>query len=158
MVTEAVAAGVLFSWAAGDEVYGRSAKLRAACEDAGKGYVLAVPVSFTITAPRPPQGDRRLPGQAGPGPVLGDPHVRAGLQGPPRLPAGADRDVLAAALAADPPQDLRPRHTPDLPPHLEHLAATPPGTRPMTPLPGTTPGSASMRPRTINQEDHKPGL
>ncbi len=30
-------------------MYGRSSKLRAACEDAGKGYVHAVPVSFTVT-------------------------------------------------------------------------------------------------------------
>jgi len=49
MVAEAVAARVPFSWAAGDEVYGRSSKLRAACEDAGKGYVFAVPVSFKVT-------------------------------------------------------------------------------------------------------------
>jgi SRSO17 transposase len=51
MITEAVAAKVLFSFAAGDEVYGRSSKLRAACEDAGKGYVFAVPVNFTVTTP-----------------------------------------------------------------------------------------------------------
>jgi SRSO17 transposase len=51
MVTEAVAAGVPFAWTAGDEVYGRSSKLRAACEDAGKGYVFAVPVNFTVTTP-----------------------------------------------------------------------------------------------------------
>ncbi len=51
MVTEAVTRGVQFSWLAGDEVYGRSSKLRAACEDAGKGYVLAVPVNFTVTTP-----------------------------------------------------------------------------------------------------------
>ena len=51
MITEAVTAGVLFGWAAGDEVYGRSSKLRAACEDAGKGYVFAVPVNFTVTTP-----------------------------------------------------------------------------------------------------------
>ena len=51
MVTKAVAAGVLFGWAAGDEVYGRSSKLRAACEDAGKGYVFTVPVNFTVTTP-----------------------------------------------------------------------------------------------------------
>jgi len=51
MVTEAVTRGVPFSWVAGDEVYGRSSKLRAACEDAGKGYVLAVPVNFRITLP-----------------------------------------------------------------------------------------------------------
>src|ERR1019366_4962760 len=43
MVAEAVTASVPFGWAAGDEVYGRSSKLRAACEDAGKGYVFAVP-------------------------------------------------------------------------------------------------------------------
>ena len=46
MVTGAVAAGVPSGWVAGDEVYGRSSKLRAACEQAGKGYVLAVPVNF----------------------------------------------------------------------------------------------------------------
>jgi SRSO17 transposase len=51
MVTEAVAGGVPFAWLAGDEVYGRSSKLRAACEDAGKGYVFAVPASFTVTTP-----------------------------------------------------------------------------------------------------------
>jgi SRSO17 transposase len=49
MITEAVTARVPFSFAAGDEVYGRSSKLRAACEDAGKGYVFAVPVNFTVT-------------------------------------------------------------------------------------------------------------
>ena len=51
MVTEAVTASMPFGWVAGDEVYGRSSKLRAACEDAGKGYVLAVPVNFTVTTP-----------------------------------------------------------------------------------------------------------
>jgi hypothetical protein len=51
MVNEAVTASVPFGWVAGDEVYGRSSKLRAACEDAGKGYVLAVPVNFTVTTP-----------------------------------------------------------------------------------------------------------
>jgi hypothetical protein len=51
MVTKAVAAGVLFGWTAGDEVYGRSSKLRAACEDAGKGYVFTVPVNFKVTTP-----------------------------------------------------------------------------------------------------------
>ena len=32
-------------------MYGRSSKLRQACEKAGKGYVLAVPVNFTVTPP-----------------------------------------------------------------------------------------------------------
>jgi SRSO17 transposase len=84
MITEAVTAGVPIGWVVADEVYGRSSKLRAACQDAGKGYVLAVPVSFTVITAAGPQ-DGRCPGQAGSGPVLGDPLVRAGLQGPPRL-------------------------------------------------------------------------
>jgi SRSO17 transposase len=51
MVAAAVRAAVPFGWAAGDEVYGRSSKLRKACEDAGKGYVFAVPVNFTVRLP-----------------------------------------------------------------------------------------------------------
>src|SRR6266568_5104978 len=51
MVTGAITAGVPFSWTAGDEVYGRSSKLRAACEKGGKGYVFAVPVNFRVTLP-----------------------------------------------------------------------------------------------------------
>ena len=49
MVTGAVDAGVPFSWLAADEVYGRSSKLRAACEKARKGCVLAVPVNFKVS-------------------------------------------------------------------------------------------------------------
>jgi SRSO17 transposase len=49
MVTAAARARVLFSWVAGDEVYGRSGRLRQACEKARKGYVLAVPVNFAVT-------------------------------------------------------------------------------------------------------------
>ena len=51
MVTAAARAGVPFSWVAGDEVYGRSGRLRQACEKAGKGYVLAVPVNFPVRLP-----------------------------------------------------------------------------------------------------------
>ncbi len=51
MITGAVNAAVPFGWAAGDEVYGRASKLRRACEDAGKGYVFAVPVNFTVSLP-----------------------------------------------------------------------------------------------------------
>jgi SRSO17 transposase len=51
MVTGAAGAGVPFAWAAADEVYGRSSKFREACETAGKGYVLAVPVNFAVTLP-----------------------------------------------------------------------------------------------------------
>ena len=51
MVTGAADAGIPFAWVAADEVYGRGAKLREACEKAGKGYVLAVPVNFAVTLP-----------------------------------------------------------------------------------------------------------
>jgi len=51
MITGAAGAGIPFAWVAAGEVYGRSSKLRQACEEAGKGYVLAVPVNFTVTLP-----------------------------------------------------------------------------------------------------------
>src|SRR5690348_14769587 len=51
MVTAAARARVPFSWVAGDEVYGRSDRLRQACETAGKAYVLAVPVNFAVRLP-----------------------------------------------------------------------------------------------------------
>jgi SRSO17 transposase len=51
MVAGQVAAGTPFSWVAGDEVYGRSSRLRKACEDAGKGYVFAIPVNFQVQFP-----------------------------------------------------------------------------------------------------------
>jgi SRSO17 transposase len=51
MITGAIGAGTGFAWVAGDEVYGRASKLRAACERAGKGYVLAVPSNFTARLP-----------------------------------------------------------------------------------------------------------
>jgi SRSO17 transposase len=51
MITGAAGAGVPFAWAAADEVYGRSSKLREACEKEKKGYVLAVPVNFTARLP-----------------------------------------------------------------------------------------------------------
>lgn len=51
MVAGHAAAGTPFGWVAGDEVYGRASKLRAACEDAGKGYVFAVPVNFKAALP-----------------------------------------------------------------------------------------------------------
>jgi SRSO17 transposase len=51
MITSAAGAGVPFAWAAADEVYGRSSKLREACEKEKKGYVVAVPVNFTAKLP-----------------------------------------------------------------------------------------------------------
>ena len=108
MITGAAGAGVPFAWVAADEVYGRSSKLREACEKAGKGYVLAVPVNFTVTLPVRAQDDRGRRGPADPGHRVGDPLVRARLQGPPRLRVGLGRHRLAAALGADPPQPVRP--------------------------------------------------
>ncbi len=51
MITAAADAGAPFAWVAADEVYGRSSKLREACEKDKKGYVVAVPVNFTVTLP-----------------------------------------------------------------------------------------------------------
>jgi SRSO17 transposase len=51
MITGAASTGVPFAWVAADEVYGRSSKLRGACETAGKGYLVAVPVNFAVTLP-----------------------------------------------------------------------------------------------------------
>jgi SRSO17 transposase len=51
MIAAAAGAGVPFAWMAADEVYGRSSKLREACEEDKKGYVLAVPVNFAVTLP-----------------------------------------------------------------------------------------------------------
>ena len=51
MITGAASAGVPFAWVAADEVYGRSSKLREACEKQKKGYVVAVPVNFAVTLP-----------------------------------------------------------------------------------------------------------
>jgi hypothetical protein len=51
MVMEAITTGVPFGWVAGNEVYGRASKLRAACEQAGRGYVFAVPVNFQVRLP-----------------------------------------------------------------------------------------------------------
>jgi eukaryotic-like serine/threonine-protein kinase len=51
MITAAARAGAPFCWVAGDEVYGRSGRLRQACEKAGKGFVLAVPVNFPVRLP-----------------------------------------------------------------------------------------------------------
>lgn len=56
MVTGAITAGAPFGWVAGDEVYGRSSKLRRACEKGQKGYVFAVPCDLRVQLhPRRPK-------------------------------------------------------------------------------------------------------
>ena len=51
MFERAAAAGMAFDYVAGDEVYGRSGRLRAAIEAAGKGYVLEVPCDKQVHLP-----------------------------------------------------------------------------------------------------------
>jgi SRSO17 transposase len=48
-VQRLVAAGLPARWAAFDEVYGRSGRLREACEKAGLAYVAIIPCDFQIT-------------------------------------------------------------------------------------------------------------
>jgi SRSO17 transposase len=48
-VRRLVAAGLRVRWAAFDEVYGRSGRLRRACEDAGLAYVAIIPCDFPVT-------------------------------------------------------------------------------------------------------------
>jgi hypothetical protein len=50
MITGAADAGAPFAWVAADEVYGRSGKLREACEKDKKGYVAAVARLVPATA------------------------------------------------------------------------------------------------------------
>ena len=45
------ATGLPFAWVAGDEVYGRSSRLRAVCTELGLTGVFIVPATFTITTP-----------------------------------------------------------------------------------------------------------
>ena len=109
MVTAAARARVLFSWVAGDEVCGRSGRLRQACEKGRQGVRARGPGELRRQASLRPQGGRVLRRRDGAGRGVGDPLVRARLQGPPGLPVGVGRDRLAAALAAGPPQPRRPR-------------------------------------------------
>jgi hypothetical protein len=50
-VRQLVTAGLPVRWAAFDEVYGRSGKLRKACEEEGLAYVAIIPCDFGITTP-----------------------------------------------------------------------------------------------------------
>ena len=51
MIVDALDAGVLASWVAGDEVYGADTALRSACQRRGVGYVLAVARNhYVVTA------------------------------------------------------------------------------------------------------------
>ena len=76
MFARAVAAGMPFGYVAGDEVYGRSATLRHAIEEAGYGYVLEVGCDFRVC--------RAQATSCGPTPC------------PPRFPAGPGNTAARA--------------------------------------------------------------
>ena len=108
MVTAAIGGGVPFSFLAGDEVYGRSSKLRAACEKNGKGYVLAVPVNFKVTLP----SRRRLAvaslARLVPARCWETRSCGPGCKGHRDYAMGLGGDGLTPAPCADPPQPVRP--------------------------------------------------
>ena len=110
MVTAAARAGVPF-------VGGRRRGLRpqrqaaAGLREGRQGYVLAVPVNFAVRLPSGRKAAVAAVAATGAGRGVGDPLVRARLQGPPGLRLGVGRHRLAAALDAGPPQPRRPRLT-----------------------------------------------
>ena len=158
MITGAADAGIPFAWMAGDEVYGRSSRLREACEQAGKGYVLAVPVNFTVTLP----SGRKAPVSAVaamiPGHAWETRSCGRGCKG------HRDYEWAWARQRARPGQGQRPRSTPSRPPcypahdhrrppariRLVAPAPPPPGPCPLAPQPCPTqsrPGHLSLAER-----------
>ena len=73
--------------------------------------MLAVPVNFTVTLPSGQKTTVAAVARLVPRHGVGDPLVRARLQGPPRLRLGLGRDRFPAALDADPPQHAQTRLT-----------------------------------------------
>ena len=82
MVTGAIDASVPFAWLAGDEVLRPQLKASGGMRESRERLRPRGPGQLQDHHRRRPQG-RGGPGQARPGPLLGDPHLRAGLQGPP---------------------------------------------------------------------------
>ena len=92
--------------AAGDEVYGRSAKLRRACEDAGKGYVFAIPVnSRSPSAPGAKSPWR--PGPAHPAAAWQTRSCGRGCKGHAITPGPGPRRPRGG-IGRRPPQPVRP--------------------------------------------------
>ena len=136
MITGAADAGVPFAWVAADEVYGRGRKLREACEQQKKGYVVAVPVNFQVRLSSgrkaatpascpPPPWTRRL--------AMTPAWSRSASRSSPACPPGRH---------ADEPRHPRPGI------RLVTMAATPSGPRPVAPLPRP----AQSRPRHLTSQ------
>jgi len=147
---------------------GAAARLRAACEDAGKGYVFAVPVNFMVTLPSGRRAAvaslaRLIPGRTPAGDAISAAassqlpwHWRdtgALPAGPYGTPSGdirivkvnvpeAPRLLNLTTSLVNLTTSLARRAAPRLP--LVTLATATPGPRPVPPLPGSAPGRLSM--------------
>ena len=108
MITGAAGTGIPFAWVAADEVLRPQLEAAAGMRGGREGVRARGPGELHGHAAVRAQGDGRRGGGDGAGCGVGDPLVRARLQGPPRLRLGVGRHCLAAALAADPPQPVRP--------------------------------------------------
>ncbi|WP_436843382.1 IS701 family transposase [Streptomyces narbonensis] len=130
-VTRFLDAGHRAAWVAGDEVYGGNPRLRAALEERGTGYVLAVACSHEVTTAA---GKFRADtaGQEGAQEGLAEAVRRGRSQGPPLLRLGRRRPHRPPArepAVADPPQPQH-RRTRVLPlPLAGRSAADHPGAR-----------------------------
>jgi SRSO17 transposase len=137
-VRRLAAAGLPIGWAAFDEVYTRSGKLRAACEKAGLAYAGILPCDFLITLPsgaviRADQAvkdavfERRSAGTGTKGPRLADwaltatasPRhfllIRQLISRPGRKRSKRGR-TCSAGTSARPAAGMRPAGTPPCPP------------------------------------------
>src|SRR5271169_5908152 len=68
------------------------------------------------------------------------------------------RDRARSPQAPRPPGAARHPGERDLPVRLEHLAKTPPGTRPMAPLPGTTPRRRDLTSKNTTGSNTRVGM
>jgi hypothetical protein len=98
-----IAAGLPVGWAAFDEVYTRSGKLREACEKAGLAYVGILPCDFGITLA---SGAVIRADEAVKDAVFERRSRGTGTKGTPPQRLGTGRRRQPTAFPADPPPDL----------------------------------------------------